>query len=66
MLTWTAIFAVVWMIASSLGFTDVALAAAILAKACFTALMVLFTVLFIGGPKMVDTLLGRFSRALLT
>lgn len=66
MFTWaTALFAVS-LLAEALGFASLAIATAILAKAIAVALAVLLLILFIAGPASVDSILGRYSRPILT
>ena len=66
MFTWaTALFAVS-LLAEALGFAGLAIAAAILAKAIAVALAVLMLILIIAGPSSVDSILGPYSRPILT
>lgn len=66
MLTWATLLFVVSLVAEALGFVGIALVAIILAKSIAAALVVLLTILFFAGPSSVDTVLGRFSRPILT
>ena len=66
MLTWATFLFVVSLVAEAFGFAGFAMVAAILAKAIAASLVVLLTILFFAGPSSVDTLLGRYSRPILT
>ena len=66
MLTWATVLFVVSLVAEAVGFAGLALVAGILAKSLAASLVVLLTILFFAGPSSVDTVLGRFSRPILT
>lgn len=66
MLTWTVGLFAVAFLAEALGFAGVALVAIILAKSIAASLVALLTILFFAGPGSVDTLLGRYSRPILS
>ena len=66
MFTWATALLAVSLLAEALGFAGLAIAAAILAKAIAVALAVLMLILVVAGPSSVDSILGPYSRPILT